>query len=194
MGNYKEKVKVKIGEDVWNILRECAEHGNISASQMKDLAYELNPKVGGNHMNRREQGGNKTGWDELCLVLGDWYKLELGQTGTKDALEKLVRVFNGEVRLPNIAGKIEKVLVSSSGQTKCVHTDFFNKVKYVLLPALLSHFAHSTNIVFDEEAIDIFLHLDDWINTHANLTEVLTRNPTHLISSLTTIIAHDLAK
>ena len=92
MAFHDTKVKKKLGKDVRSAILSSAEEAVISANIMQDIAYKLHRSIGGNHKVRVTSGRpcDKT---EMRHILGDWWEKELFQLTSREALQRLVAIF-----------------------------------------------------------------------------------------------------
>ena len=116
MAFHDTEVKQKLGEDVRSAILSSAEDGTISANIMQDIAYKLHRSIGGNHKIRVACGEpcDKT---EMRHILGDWWEKELFQLTSREALQRLVAIFEDPdvdlrplaMQLRNKIGDVEKM-------------------------------------------------------------------------------------
>ena len=88
MGVYTREVKEVLGEDVWEEIMRNVEKGVINENKMKEIAFSLTDKVGGNQTRR-------TNFDVHAMsdILSDWYEDELYDMDMETALNKLREIF-----------------------------------------------------------------------------------------------------
>ena len=88
MGVYSKKAKEKLGNDVWEKIMTNVDEGVINENNMKEIAFSLTNKVGGNQTRR-------TNFDVHAMsdILSDWYGEELFEMSTEAALKKLHDIF-----------------------------------------------------------------------------------------------------
>ena len=88
MGVYTKEVKEKLGDDVWEKIMTNVDEGVINENNMKEIAFSLTNKVGGNQTRR-------TNFDVHAMsdILTDWYSEELFELNTEAALKKLHDIF-----------------------------------------------------------------------------------------------------
>ena len=113
-GRDDEKVRAILGDDIWQILSQSVNNGEVDALKMRDIAYKLHKKIGGGHLRRMGPGMKGVpDWFEFREILAHWHQLELCEL-EKDrgaVAEKLVRIFNSEeVQLPNLSRGIQQTM------------------------------------------------------------------------------------
>ena len=108
MAFHDTKVKKKLGKDVRSAILSSAEEAVISANIMQDIAFKLHSSIGGNHKIRVASGDpcDKT---EMRHILGDWWDKELFQLTSREALQRLVAIFEDpDVDLRPLASQLKK--------------------------------------------------------------------------------------
>ena len=113
-GRDDEKVRAILGDDIWQILSQSVNNGEVDALKMRDIAYKLHKKIGGGHLRRMGPGMKGVpDWFEFRSILSKWYQLELCELeeDRESVIEKLVTIFSSEeVQLPDLSRKIQRTL------------------------------------------------------------------------------------
>ena len=113
-GRDDEEVKRIVGDEIWQILSQSVNNGEVDGPKMQDIAYKLHQNIGGDH--KRRMGPGMKGvpdWFEFRSILSKWYQLELCELeeDREAVIEKLVTIFSSEeVQLPNLSRRIQRTL------------------------------------------------------------------------------------
>merc|ERR1719237_800208 len=118
-----KSVKMKIGDDRWNMIMGSVDSGTLDAQKMHDFAFGLGTIVGGNH--KRRVGGERMRSDrsEMARIFGDWRELaeqqdDFDDLPAQDVAQKLIDLFKSDdIRLNSLARKLGKTLNANSGET-----------------------------------------------------------------------------
>ena len=113
-GRDDEEGKRIVGDEIWQILSQSVNNGEVDGPKMQDIAYKLHQKIGGGHKMRMGPGMKKDpDWFEFREILAHWYQLELCELeeDREAVIEKLVTIFSSEeVQLPNLSRRIQRTL------------------------------------------------------------------------------------
>ena len=120
-------VETKLSEHVVDDIVHYVQNGHMSDQNMKDFAQQLgkvrnDPNVAnillGNHMTRMERDRNRDKSAEMRAILSDWWRQELHDMTTDDALKKLIKIFNnGQLQFKDLAKKLGQYLPSPTPST-----------------------------------------------------------------------------
>ena len=103
MGTFERESRHFLGP-AYSLLRNAAAEGKIDQQKMRDIASQLDIKVGGQH---RQRNGN--GESEMRAVISDWYQFELYDMTRENALQKLLAVLeHSSVELKPLAKEIKQ--------------------------------------------------------------------------------------
>ena len=113
-GRDDEEVKRIVGDEIWQILSQSVNNGEVDGPKMQDIAYKLHKSIGGDHLRRIGPGMKGVpDWFEFRCILSKWYQLELCELeeDREAVIEKLVTIFSSEeVQLPNLSRRIQRTL------------------------------------------------------------------------------------
>ena len=109
-------VEERLGKATVKLMLDCARNGDISDSQMSDIATNLGKnldgpnRVFGNHKRRKERDPNAASDMMLKSILSDWYEYEFCDMPSGEALSKMVEIFRGpDIDLRSLADQLEAV-------------------------------------------------------------------------------------
>ena len=112
MGKYQDEVREKLGGEVvdW-ILEEVGSYA-ITVENMKDIAYRLGKKIGGNHERRKRR--NEPDEAEMRQILEDWWEFgTLSEMTQKEAHNSLIELFSSnDINRKPLVKKIREVVRS----------------------------------------------------------------------------------
>jgi len=110
---YEEKVKKKLGTAVRDSIIDSVHNGTIDSAKMKDIAYKLHERVGGNHMIRTISGGKPCDSVEMRAILCDWWAEDLcrKELSREEAVQKLVNIFeHDDLGLRPLANQLRNIM------------------------------------------------------------------------------------
>jgi len=110
---YEEKVKKKLGTAVRDSIIDSVHNGTIDSAKMKDIAYKLHERVGGNHMIRTISGGKPCDSVEMRAILCDWWAEDLcrKELSREEAVQKLVNIFeHNDLGLRPLADQLKNIM------------------------------------------------------------------------------------
>ena len=111
MGKSQSEVKQKLGVQVVDLILADVASYAITRQKMKDIAFKLGDEIGGAHEWRwSESSAQPEPKSEMLQILEDWWdKGDLQELSQKEALRKLVDMFNDRaISLKPLAKKIER--------------------------------------------------------------------------------------
>ena len=108
MGVYTNEAKQRLGDDVWEEIMKSVNKGVINKDKMKEIAFSLTDKVGGNQTRRENFDAHA-----MSEILSDWYEDELHDMDTETALKKLREIFLKSTLQLNILARFLKEKLST---------------------------------------------------------------------------------
>ena len=113
MDEYAEKARKVIGEAAWELVIGAVDEGEFDPYQMKELAFLLGKRVGGDHKQRFQRIDHSDYRREMVLILHDWWRWTSGETAVALTcpVQRLVDLLEtDDIAIYPLAKELEKTL------------------------------------------------------------------------------------